>query len=189
MKRTMVIATLVVAAWILNSTAQDSGLQGGSATHKLGDNSGGQSGQGGQHQKPSPEQIAAHLMEKFDANKDGELTQDELTQALEALRAHHPQEGGQGGGQGGATGGTSKGGKGGHSQGAANAGGQQGGGQGASGEHKGPPPADKVATQMIEKFAADKKGLKQAELVQALEAHKANRGKQGGEGQQGAGSK
>jgi hypothetical protein len=39
----------------------------------------------------SPEKIAEHMMAKFDANKDGELSQDELTKAVEEMRAHRPQ--------------------------------------------------------------------------------------------------
>jgi len=57
----------------------------------------GQAGSGGHHQRPSPEQMAKRLMEKFDANKVGELSQDELTQALEFLRKQpRPQQAGGG---------------------------------------------------------------------------------------------
>ena len=123
----------------------------------------GQGGPSGQHQRPSPEQMTKHLMETFDANKDGELSQDELTKAVEFLREHHRQ--GPGGGQ---------------------QGGQQGavqlgtGSADPSGQHQSPPPADKVAAKMIEKFSSDKTGLTQAELTKALEEHRANHGQQGG---------
>ena len=125
-----------------------------------GTTGGGQGGPGqgkpdGQHQRPSPEQIMA----KFDANKDGELSQDELTKALEDLRAHRPQGPGS----------AEKGGA-------------------ATGEHRTPPPADKVAARMIEKFASDKKVLTQAELGKALEDHHANHEQQGGGSQQGDGN-
>ena len=57
---------------------------------------GGGLGQGpaGMHQLPSPEKMAKRLMQKFDADKDGELSQSELTQALEDLRARRPSEAG-----------------------------------------------------------------------------------------------
>ncbi|MEI7851425.1 MAG: hypothetical protein WCH86_06290, partial [Kiritimatiellales bacterium] len=42
-----------------------------------------------------------------------------------------------------------------------------------------PPPADKVAAEMIEKFSANKTGLTQDELVKALGER---RGRQGGQG-------
>jgi hypothetical protein len=164
----------------------------------------GQSGPGGQHQRPSPEQMAKQLIEKFDANKVGELSQDELTQALEFLRKQpHPQEagGGQSGGgsasQGGQAGSRHRpagnGSQAGGQQGGIQLGGQQGSVQigtgqgGPGGQHQGLPPADKVAAQMIEKFSANKKGLTQAELVKALEWRLANRGQHRGGGQQGGG--
>ena len=56
-------------------------------------------GQGGQHERPSPDKIAAHLLEKFDANKDGELEQGELVQAITAFREKMQQHRAQGGGQ------------------------------------------------------------------------------------------
>ncbi len=169
------IAALMLAAGLTVYAQGPGGGAGGG---------GGQGGQGGQRERPTPEQMAKHLMEKFDANKDGELTKDELTQALEALRAHHPQGGGQGGGSGGAA----AGGKGGQHHAAAGGGGQQGGGQGGqAGEHKGPPSVDEAATKMIEKFSSDKKGLTEAELAKAIEEHQANRGQHGGGGQGGHG--
>ena len=190
-----------MAAWIFNSMAQGSGTQG-TGTHKIsGDQTSGQGGQKeGQHQRPNPAQMAEQLMGKFDANKDSELSQDELMQALEFLRKNHPQ-GPPGGGQGGdsasaSSAGASKGvGQGGHRHGPAGGGGKQQAGQGEQGagqaeqegQHQGPPPADKVAAKMIEKFSSDKKGLKQDELAKALEDHMANRGQQGGKGQQGHG--
>ena len=144
---------------------------------------GQQNQQGGQHQRPTPEQMAEQLMNKFDANKDGELSQDELTKALEELRKNRPQGPGASGAQGNASAGVSQGKQGGHSQGSAGGGAQQGAGQGV--QQQEPPPADKVAAHMIEKFSSDKIGLKQAELAKALEDRMAKRGQQGGQGQQG----
>ena len=128
-----------------------------------------QAGQGEQHQRPDPAQMVTQMMSQFDANKDGVLSQDELTQALGEMRKNHPQRPAQGGQQGGAPAGAQQP-------------GQQAPAQGAQGEQRHEPPAaDKVAAQMIEKFAADKKGLTAAELTKALE----ERHGQGGGGQHG----
>jgi hypothetical protein len=156
MKKAAIIGVAVVMAWIGTAVAQNTiAPSGGSA--------GTQSAPGG-HQWPDPEQTAQQLMTQFDANKDGELDQTELTQALEFLRQHHPQGhrsgGPQGSGQNYPQGGTNQ-------------------VAGANG-HQGPPPADKEAAHMIEKFSADKKGLTQAELVKALEARHAHGGPNGG---------
>ena len=162
------IAALVVAAG-LTVNAQENG--------------GGKGGQGGEKQRPTPEQVAKQLMAKHDANKDAVLDVGELTQALDALREQHKK----GGGQGGQGGDAAQGGKGRHG---GQGGGQQGGAQGgaAAGERPTPPPTSEVATKMIEKFSSDKKGLTEAELAKALEEHRANRGQHGG-GQQGGGHK
>ena len=166
MKRTLVIATLIATAWMFNAVAQNGGDQGGNAQ------GGGQGGSGGHHKRPSPDQMAKDLMSKFDANKDGKLSQDELTQAVTALEEHRPQGPG-GGGQG-------------QHQGA-NQNGQASTGQGVQGgQHQEPPSADKVAAHMIENFSSDKKGLTEAELAKAIAAHLANRGQHGG-GQPGNG--
>jgi hypothetical protein len=121
--------------------------QGDGSGGQAGRHSGGRGGAGGQRQRPSPEQMAAHLIDKFDANKDGELSLDELTRALEALRKHRAEGAGRGGP----------------------------GGQ--AGRHREPPPADKVAAQLIEKYSSDKKGLTQDELAKAIADHVANRGR------------
>jgi len=174
------IAALILAG-SLTGTAQESG--GGKGGN------GSQGGPGGQHQRPTPEQMAEHLMAKFDANKDGELSQDELTQALQALREHHPRGPGGGGSASNALSNASQGGQGWHRHGPKNGGGQQGLGQGGQGgQQQEPPSADKVAAGMIEKFSSDKKGLTQAELAKALAEHRANRGPHGGHGPQGGGS-
>ena len=83
------IGVVILAAGV---TANAQGQAGGAGSNKQGggQGNGGAGGPGGQHQRPTPEQMAKHLMEKFDANKDGELSLDELTQAVEALREHHP---------------------------------------------------------------------------------------------------
>jgi hypothetical protein len=142
-------AALVMAA-SLTAYAQDTnGAAGGG--------SGGQGEVTGQHPHPTPEQLAQRLMSKFDANKDGKLSQDELTKAMEDLHSHRPQQG--------------------------TGDGQQ---AGQNGQPTATPPADKVAAQWIEKFSSDKTGLTQAELVKALEARHANRSHHG-EGQQGGG--
>lgn len=138
------MAALVLAAG-LSANAQGPG--GGK-----GEGGGGAGGPGGQHERPSPEQMARKLVEKHDGNKDGLLAKDELTQALEALRANRPKGPGAGGPGGAAPG----------------------------GEHKAPPPAAEVAAKMIEKFSSDGKGLAEAELAKALAEHRANRGQPGG---------
>jgi hypothetical protein len=151
MKTAAVAIALTLAVSTITTPAQTSGgfaSTGGGSGGALGH------GQGGQHQRPSPAQIAAHMMQKFDANKDGKLELGELTQALEALRNHRRQGAGSAaaGGRHGLT----------------------GSGQQAR------PSADKIAAHMIEKYAADKKGLTQAELTQALAAHRAQHGQHGG---------
>jgi hypothetical protein len=168
-----------------------------------------QNQQGEQRQRPSPAQMTEHLMNKFDANKDGELTQDELTQMLETLRKNRPQRAG-GEGKNGDSSGSPKNIQGGHPGGFAGGAGQQGAGQnrrqglaqgdqpgqnnkegmgqGGLGQRQGPPPADKVAAKMIEKFSSDKKGLTQSELTKALEELRARRSQlQGGQEQGGRG--
>ena len=191
MKKSIAVAVIVMASLTVN--AQQAGGKSG------GQGGGGPGGQGGQqHQRPSPQQMTEQLMSKFDADKDGKLDQGELTQALTALRAHRPQGGGQGGpGQGGGASaggqqhrgpggggeaGGAQGGPGGQHHGLAGDGqGQQGAGQGgAKAERPMPPPASEVAAKMIEKFAADKKGLTQAELATALAAHRPPQGGPGG---------
>ena len=119
---------------------------------------------GGVHRRPTPEQMAEHLMTKFDTNKDGELSQEELTAALKELREHRPQ-GPQGGAAGGAVGGVAQGAQ--------------------AGERPGFPPAEKAAARMIEKFSADKKGLTAAELAKAIDERRDNRPERGGEHQGG----
>lgn len=171
------IAVLTLAAGLTVNAQGPGGGQGGGQ-------GGGAGGQDGEHQRPTPEQLAKQLLEKHDANKDSELEKGELTQALEALRAHRPQGPG-GGGQGG--GGKGGGGQGGQHQAQAGGGGQGGKGGSGDGQRPPPPPADEVAAKMIEKFSSDKKGLTEAELAKALAEHRANRGKQGG-GQHGGGA-
>jgi hypothetical protein len=118
----------------------------------------------GQHRPPSPEKAAEELMKKFDADMDGELSQAELTQALEAIREHRPQGSGGGASQGGH---AAKGGNGTPAPGA------QGGNQAR-------PSAEQVAAHWIEKFSSDKKGLTVAELAKAIAEHRANHGQHGG---------
>ena len=94
MKRALIILALALCVPALNNFAQNAGGRpqgGGGAGGNQGQGQG--QGQGEQHQRPSPEQLAAHLMETFDANKDGKLSQDELTQALEEMRSHRPPGG------------------------------------------------------------------------------------------------
>jgi len=187
------------------AAAEETGLQGTSNVKRIGSSDQGQGGgdqqKGGQGQRPSPEQVAKDLMSKFDADKDGVLSKGELTQALEALHKRRAQERGKGGKQGGGKGGQG-GGSAEASQGGGKAGGQggseghgkkggegqsQGGGQqaaeqgGQGGQHQGPPPPERVAERMIEKFSSDKKGLTQAELAKGLEDLHANRPKRGGD--------
>jgi hypothetical protein len=118
-----------------------------------------QPAQGEQRQRPDPAQTAAKMMSSFDANKDGILSQAELTLALDDMRKNRPQRPARQGGS---------------STGAV----QQASGQaGQSEQRPEPPPADKAAAQMIEKFSSSKTGLTQDELVKALGER---RGRQGG---------
>jgi hypothetical protein len=145
---------LVMLAVGVVANAQDPAKGTGQPVGELG---GGEKGKlEGQHPRPTPEQMAKHLMEKFDANKDGELSQAELTLALEVMREHRPRGAG---GKGDTTTG------------------------GATETHPAPPSADKVAMHMIEKFSSDKKGLTETEFVKAIEAHRANRGQHAASGQ------
>lgn len=128
-----------------------------------GKKGGGQGGPGGQGQPPSPEEMAKRWMEKFDANKDSVLTQDELTAAIQA-RQDQRKQGASGGSQGGQ--GEKR-----HAK---------AGAAGQGGERQGPPPANEAAAKMIEKFSSDKKGVTEAELAKAIMDHRAHRTEQGG---------
>lgn len=184
--RTIAIAiTLTLGLFTLPANAQPPAGPPPPPGQGVGGPSGAGPGPEGPHRPPSPEEMATRLMEKFDANKDGELSQDELTKALEDLRQHRPrgphpgewQEGehhkerpqpspGENQGDGAKVSPTpGQGGPGpGHR------------GPGEGGERPPPPPPEKVAAEMIEKYSSDKKGLKQAELVKALAEHRAHRG-------------
>jgi hypothetical protein len=167
MKKDTLKKSALAIALALAISAPGSYAQQPSATPASGEQAdeGSGGGHGGQRPPPDPEKLAARLLEKFDANKDGELSLDELTQALEFLRKNHPQR--PGGGEGTP---PRK-----HPSAGADA------GNGAAGDGtQGPPPADKVAARWIEKFSSDKKGLTQAELAKALEARFAHRGQPGG---------
>ncbi len=105
------------------------------------------------HRDLDPSQLAQRLLEKFDANKDGELDQAELTQAIEFLRAHRLH---------------------GHNDGvSSNATASAGAPAAAASHHRTPPPAELVAQRQIKRFSADGKGLTQAELAQMIEARRA----------------
>jgi len=165
----MKIAVIAIAL-ALTGSALDARAQSPTGTPTPGNTPGGGPGRGraGQHRPPSPEKIAEELMKKFDADKDGELSQTELTQALEAMREHRSQGPGGGATQGGR---------------AVRAGnGTPGpGGPGAQGGNQARPSADQVAAHMIEKFSSDKKGLTVAELAKAIAEHRANHGQRGGQ--------
>lgn len=159
--KTLAIAIgLALAVSTFSASAQDPG-----AAPSPGDS--GSNGKGGDHPRPNPEQMASRLMEKFDTDKDGELSQEELTKALEALAKHRGPHGGPEKNKDGAAQGNTD------AQPPTDPQGEPGGGH----EH---PPADKVAAHMIEKFSSDKKGLTQDELAKALEEHRKHRGEQHG---------
>lgn len=132
-------------------------------------------GQGAQHQRPSPQQMAAQLLTRFDANKDGELSLDELTQALQTLRAHRQH--GAGGGHGCASSNAVS---------SASSGAAQSN-QGVKRPQHTPPPAGKVAAELIAKFSSDGKGLTLADLEMAIAAHQAKRAAHTGARPQGGG--
>lgn len=131
------------------------------------DSGGGQSGSGTQHQRKTPEQMAQRLINKFDANKDGELSQAELTTAIETLRQNRAKKQ-QSASSGQSTGSSST---------------LQ---SGQTSQHRTPPAADKVAAKMIDKYSSDKKGLTESELAQAIAAHRANRAQHHSSGQSGS---
>lgn len=113
--------------------------------------------QGEQRQRPDPTQMAAQMMSGFDENKDGLLSQDELTKALGEMRKNRPQRPQQNAQPG-----------------------QQTPAQGGQNDQRPEPPAaDKVAAQMIEKYSSSKTGLTSAELVKALEERHSQGGNRG----------
>ncbi len=125
-----------------------------------------QPAQGEQRQRPDPTQTAAKMMSGFDANKDGVLSQAELTLALDDMHKNRPQRPAH---QGGASTGAV----------------HQASGQSVQGEQRPePPPADKAAAEMIEKFSANKTGLTLAELTKALEERHNRRSGNRGDRQQ-----
>lgn len=184
---------LALAGSALNAYGQSAGgaTTPGQAPGASGSGGGAGRGFGGQHQLPSPEKMAEELLKKFDADSDGELSQTELTQALEALGEHHPHAGGGRRGRGGARPHGSPSGLGtagahGNSD-NLNDSGNQGSadGQGSSdaqGANQERPSADEIAAHLIEKYSSDKKGLKADELANAIKEHRASRGQS--EGQQ-----
>jgi translation initiation factor IF-2 len=120
-------------------------------------------GPGGRMERPSPEKIAAMLMEKGDTDKDGKLNAKELAAALAAGR---PQRGPRGPHS--PTNAPP------HAEGKA-------GDQPQDGKRPAPPSPDVIAGKMIEQFASDKTALTKAELQKALEAHRPQRGGPGGQ--------
>lgn len=145
MKIAVIAIALALAGLAFDAHAQSPGgtpPPGGGPAH----------GRAGQHRPPNPEKVAEELMKKFDADKDGELSQTELTKAVEAVREHRSQGRGT----------------------------PAPGAPGAPGGNQAPPPADKVAAHWIEKFSSDKKGLTVAELAKAIAEHRANHGQHGG---------
>ena len=153
MKTLAMAIVLALSLSALKTQAQEAsptpGLSGTGGHHR-------ERGQGGERQRPNPENIAARLMEKFDANKDSELEVDELAQALEAIRSHRPN-GPEGAGK----------------QRNAQDPQQHVVLSGTSENQQTSAPAEKaekIAERLIEHFAADKKGLTQDELARALVA-------------------
>jgi len=120
---------------------------------------------------------------------DGKLSHDELTQALEALGEHHPRMAGGRGrrGRGGARGLGSSSTQGNpdafSSSDSQNSSGDQpiSGAQSDQSGSQTRPSADQIAARLIEKFAADKKGLKADELASAIREHRAHRGQTQGQ--------
>ena len=175
MKRTLIITALVTTVWMFNSMAQSTGLQGPSSIKSQGGSQGSSGAAGGQHHRLSPDQLAKRLLKKFDANSDGELSQDELTKALQGLRAGRQHGAGQGGMSSGSTG-TSQSNQSAHWQGS----------NGQGGQHKTHLSADQLAAKIITKYASDKKGVTESELAKAITDHRAKHGQhQHGSGQQG----
>ena len=138
------VAWMIIGILTIGLTAVSQGAEGAAGAPPKGP-----------HAKPSPEQMAQHWMTTFDANKDGVLQPAELTQAVEAMQAHHQAKGeGKGCAASNAT-----------CQ-AAN---------GAACKRPTPPPADEVAAEMIKKFSTDGKGLTLAQVTEAIAAHQAKR--------------
>ena len=84
MKKILLSAVLLMAAFMLNCFAEDNGAQEKSEKAQ---------GKGEKHSRPSPEQQAEKMMKKFDANKDEKLSQDELIQALKERRERRAKKG------------------------------------------------------------------------------------------------
>ncbi len=119
---------------------------------------GGHGGPGGKMERPSPDKIAAVMMEKGDSDKDGKLNAKELAAVLAAGRQqrgprgpHSPTNAPH------------------HAEGKA-------GDQPQGDKHPAPPSPDVIAGKMIEQFASDKTALTKDELQKALEAHRPMRG-------------
>ena len=146
MKQSIAVAVIAFATLAVN--AQQGGGQAAAPQQH-----GGQGGSNAQRPPPNPEKMAAAMMEKFDADKDGKLNVTELTAALAAHRQHPPR------GHHSETNGVH------HAEG--NAGDQA---QGV--KHPSLPPPATVAEKMIEHFAADKTALTLPELEKALAAHR-----------------
>jgi len=197
MKRLVIAITLVLAGSALDSRAQNPG--GATAPGKPSGEAGLGGGLGhGQRQSKSPDAVAQELMNKFDADGDGELSQEELTQALESLGEHHSHAGSRGGRRGrsftrpqggsgtqgnadafGTSGSQASSGSQGSSATHATSGAQ--GSSGAQSEDQDRPSADEIATHLIEKYAANKKGLKLEELALAIKEHREKQAQSGGQ--------
>lgn len=159
MKATTTVKGLAVMLLAASVTVSAQGLGEGHGKGP-GKDGGNAAGPGGQHQRPSPEQIAAHMMKTFDADNNAELSESELTKALDTLRQHRPPGPGGAAAAGTGTGAAAPG--------------------GTNETRPALPPADKVAAHVIEKFAADKKGLTEAELTKVIVERQARRAERGG---------
>ncbi len=88
MKRSLIIATIVVTAWTLNSIAQDNEMQG-PPMHQPGMNQGGSGGKGGM---PAP---GFAVLKALDKNGDKVIDEKEIANASTALRTLDRNEDGK----------------------------------------------------------------------------------------------
>jgi Ca2+-binding EF-hand superfamily protein len=120
-------------------------------------------GPSGSFQPPSPAQVAARMIQQFDANGTGALDQAELAQALAAQMQHGPRFSGQRGFDPNSSGTTTQN----------STGGQPSG----PGDRPPPPSPSDLAAHLIQQFDTTGAGsLNQAELTAALTELRAHRG-------------
>ena len=156
MKRLLI--TLVLLTGIIFTAEAQKGTGGGQGGQRQNSNTTDPqkaAGQSEERQRLDTTPMVERIMNRFDANGDGILSQSELTQAMTDMQKNRSQKPAQ------------------NDQ-------PSGTNQAVKAEQRPePPPADKIAAQMIEKFSASKTGLTQDELSKALEDRHSQQGNRG----------